>query len=133
MTNHDYGMFYGSQPLAKYSVNQASFIEESDNDDNDEDNTTNTDNTFNNSMPRKASKSRKGTKRRVKSLKGIKFSSGRLLLRVPGYGLQRLAPADLVRFISTVKLRSAAKKVLRLRGISRTKKSRRKGSKRSKR
>ena len=133
-------MFYGSQPLAKYSdtLNQASFIEDDDdNDDDDNDNNDNDNNSFDKnetteSMPRKTSKSRKG-KKRVKSLKGIKFSSGRLLLRVPGYGLQRLAPSDLVRFIPSVKLRSAAKKVLRLRGISRTKKSRRKGGRKRRR
>ena len=109
-------MFYGSQPLAKYSedLERASFFE--DKSDND------------NSMPRKTSRSRKG-KRVAKTSRGIKFSSRRLLIRVPGYGLQRFAPSDLVKFIPTLKLRQAAKKVLRSKGISRTKR-RRKGGKR---
>ena len=116
-------MFYGSQPLAKYSedLERASFFDEENNDkDNDNDNNDNQEN----SMPRKSGKGKK-----VKSgARGVKFSSGRILLRIPGYGLQRLAPADLVRFIPTPRLKAAAKKVLRLRGISRTR-PKRKGSK----
>ena len=118
-------MFYGSQPLAKYSedLERASFFDEENNDkDNDNDNNDNQEN----SMPRKSGKGKK-----VKSARGVKFSSGRILLRIPGYGLQRLAPADLVRFIPTPRLKAAAKKVLRLRGISRTR-PKRKGSKKGK-
>lgn len=117
-------MFYGSQPLAKYSedLERASFFDE-ENNDNDNDNNGNQEN----SMPRKSGKGKK-----VKSARGVKFSSGRILLRIPGYGLQRLAPADLVRFIPTLRLKAAAKKVLRLRGISRTR-PKRKGSKKGSR
>jgi hypothetical protein len=117
-------MFYGSQPLAKYSedLERASFFDEENNDKDNDDNDDNQEN----SMPRKSGKGKK-----VKSARGVKFSSGRILLRIPGYGLQRLAPADLVRFIPTLRLKAAAKKVLRLRGISRTR-PKRKGSKKGK-
>jgi hypothetical protein len=114
-------MFYGSQPLAKYSedLERASFF--------DEPNTTDQDLASEDSMPRKGSKSRKGKK--VKTTRGLKFSTGRVVLRIPGYGLQKLAPADLIRFIPILKLRLAGKKVLRSKGIPRIKsKSKRKGS-----
>jgi hypothetical protein len=107
-------MFYGSQPLAKYSsdLERASFFE-----DNQE-----------NSMPRKSSKS---GKRKAKTTYRARISSGRVLLRIPGYGLQRLSPGDLVKYISNAKLKVAAKKVLRFKGVRRIK-SRRKGSRRQK-
>jgi hypothetical protein len=109
-------MFYGSQPLVKYSndLDRASFI----------------DDTEDTSMP-----SRKGSKRRgkktYKGTKGVRFSQGRITLRLPGYGVQKLAAVDLVRFVSLSKLKQAAKKVLRGKGVRRTTK-RRKGSKKQK-
>lgn len=83
------------------------------------------------SMPRrKKSGTKKRGKRRLvgKGLKGIKFSKGRLALRLAGYsGVQKLAPSQLVRFIPLSKLKQAARKVLTKTGGKKIKK--RKGRK----
>lgn len=85
------------------------------------------------SMPRRKrsgkTKKRKG-RSAGKGLKGVKFSKGRLALRIGGYsGVQRLAASQLVRFIPLSKLKQAARKVLQRTGGKKTKK-RRKGRKR---
>jgi hypothetical protein len=72
-----------------------------------------------------------------KGLKGIKFSKGRLALRLAGYsGVQRLAPSQLVRFIPLSKLKQAARKVLSRTGGKKIKKRKsrkgRKGRKKNK-
>lgn len=109
-------MFYGSQPLVKYSNDseRASFFDDIED----------------TSMPRRKGSKGRG-KKSVKGTKGVRFSQGRISLRLPGYGVQKLAAVDLVRYVSLSKLKQAAKKVLRSRGIRRTTK-RRKGSKRQK-
>ena len=64
------------------------------------------------SMPRKKKTSNKRRKA-GKTTKGVRFQKGRLALRIRGYkGVQRIAPAQLVRFIALNKLKVAAKRVL---------------------
>jgi hypothetical protein len=107
-------MFYGSQPLVKYSqdLERASFF----------------DDVPDSSMPRSKKSKRKGTAS-PKAVKGVRFIKGRIALRLSGYGVQKLAAVDLVRFIPLSKLKQAAKKVLKSKGIRRTKKSKRKSKK----
>ena len=88
------------------------------------------------SMPRKkrSGKTRKAKGRSVaKGFKGIKFSKGRLSLRIGGYsGIQRLAPSQLVRFIPLSKLKQAARKVLQKSGGKKTRRRRKKGKRKNK-
>lgn len=83
------------------------------------------------SMPRRkrSGKQKKGKRQSTgKGLKGVKFSKGRLALRIGGYsGVQRLAPSQLVRYIPLAKLKQAARKVLAKTGGKKIK--RRKGRK----
>ena len=86
------------------------------------------------SMPRKkkSGSTKKVGKRRFQSLKGVKFSKGRLALHLKGYkGVQKLAPAQLVRYIPLTKLKQAARKVLSKFGEKKVRK--RKGKKKGKR
>jgi hypothetical protein len=84
-------------------------------------------------MPRrkKSNRQRKHKRRHLgKGLKGVKFSKGRLALRVGGFsGVQRLAPSQLIRFIPLAKLKQAARKVLQ-KSKGKTIKKRRKSKKR---
>ncbi len=66
------------------------------------------------SRRKKASKLRKHKQRHLgKGLKGIKFSKGRLAIRLGGFaGVQRVAPSQLIRFIPLTRLKQAARKVL---------------------
>jgi hypothetical protein len=65
-------------------------------------------------MPRKT---RIGKKKKSRKVTGVRIQKGRLALRVKGYkGVQRIAPAQLVRFIALSKLKVAAKKVLQHSG-----------------
>jgi len=121
-TNHG-GMVFGfssDQPLLKFSENEerASFIEEQDN---------------NTSMSRsKGGKRKKSAKKQLKGTKGLKFSKGRLALKLSGFGLQKLGASELVKFIPLSKLKQAAKKVLRGKGTKQTKRTKRRKNKKRK-
>lgn len=58
---------------------------------------------------------------------GHRLKAGRINLRIPGFGLQKLGASQLVRFVPLSKLKAAAKKVLRASGVKRL--SARKGKK----
>ena len=88
------------------------------------------------SMPRRK---KSGNKKKYKGksasrgLKGVKFSKGRLALRIGGYsGVQRLAPSQLVRFIPLSKLKQAARKVLQRSGGKKVKRRKKKGKRKVK-
>jgi hypothetical protein len=111
--------FNSDQPLLKFSENdeRASFIE-------DQEDT---------SMSRnKNRKGKKGGKTTLKGTKGLKFSKGRLALRLSGFGLQKLGASELVKFIPLSKLKQAAKKVLREKGTKKTTKRRKTKTKKRK-
>ena len=112
--------FNSDQPLLKFSENEerASFIEEQDN---------------NTSMSRsKGGRRKKSPKKQLKGTKGLKFSKGRLALRLSGFGLQKLGASELVKFIPLSKLKQAAKKVLRGKGTKQTKRTKRRKNKKRK-
>ena len=111
--------FSSDQPLLKFSENEerASFIEENEN----------------SSMSRsKGGKRKKSAKKPLKGTKGLKFSKGRLALRLSGFGLQKLGASELVKFIPLSKLKQAAKKVLRGKGTKQTKRTKRRKNKKRK-
>jgi len=71
---------------------------------------------------------RRGRKRGTRKAKGgHRLKAGRINLRIPGFGLQKLGASQLVRFVPLSKLKAAAKKVLRASGVKRL--SARKGKK----
>ncbi len=108
--------FSGKKSLLHYSENEerANFFDTED---------------FDSSMPRRSKLGKQKKGKRRSALKGVKFSKGRLALRIKGYsGVQRLAPSQLVRYIPLVNLKQAARKVLGHAGGKRTK--RRKSKKR---
>ena len=110
--------FSSDQPLLKFSENEerASFIEDKE------------DTSMSRSKGGKGGKGKKTGKKALKGTKGLKFSKGRLALRLAGFGLQKLGASELVKFIPLSKLKQAAKKVLREKGTKQTK--RRKNKKR---
>jgi len=60
-----------------------------------------------------------GGGRRGKVKGGHRLKAGRINLRIPGFGLQKLGASQLVRFIPLSKLKVAAKKVLKASGVKR--------------
>ena len=115
-------MSYEDTPLLKYSVTLERArifhddVEKCEDDfsdyDEDEDEHQN-ENRKGSSMARRVSKKRKGGKRRVKAAKGVRITKGRVAIRLAGYGgVQKLAPSQLVRYISLARLKVAAKKFL---------------------
>jgi hypothetical protein len=99
------------QPLLKYSENEerASFIQEEEEP----------------SMSRrKGQKRKRSSKKTLKGTKGLRFSKGRLALKLSGFGVQKLGASELVKFIPLSKLKQAAKKVLRGKGTKKTKRKR---------
>jgi len=99
------------QPIVKFSEKEerASLIEEEEEEP---------------SMSRKKGGKRKksAAKKSLKGTKGLKFSNGRLALKLSGYGHQTLGASELVKYIPLSKLKQAAKKVLRGKGTPRTQK-----------
>jgi hypothetical protein len=117
--NHDY---VSEEPLLRYSADceRASFLDDDDDKETD------------GSMPKKkgSKKKAKKTKRRsgtTKTAKGVKFSKGKVSIRLGGLGLKKLGASELVRHISLSKLKIAAKKFLQSKG--QLPKKRRKGRK----
>ncbi len=72
------------------------------------------------SAKKKPTKGKKtsGTKR----FRGIRIAKGQVALRVPGYkGVQKVSASQLVRFVPLVKLKTAAKRILKTTTKQRTK------------
>ena len=90
--------------------------------------------TLQSSMPKKTKKGKKSKKvKTVRGFKGVKIVNGKLSLKVSGYsGVQKLAPAQLIRYIPLTRLKSAAKKVLHLSGHPQIKKKKKKSKKKIK-
>ena len=115
-------MVYGlasDQPILKYSENEerASLIEPEE------------EPSMSRNKGRKGGKRKKIGKKSFKGTKGLKFSKGRLALRLSGFGLQKLGASELVKYIPLSKLKQAAKKVLRGKGTPKTKKRKNKKKK----
>jgi hypothetical protein len=71
---------------------------------------------------RKLKKRGSRKKAHLKPTRGVRFTKGKISLRIAGYsGLQKLGASELVRFIPLSKLKAAAKKVLRNSGTRKTK------------
>ena len=68
-------------------------------------------------MPSRKKTARRGGRRRTRGgggsggSKKIRVIKGRVNVRIPGYGLQKLTPSSLIPFLPSVKVRQAAKKV----------------------
>ena len=134
------GMNYGlnsQTSLLKFSNNceRASLFDEND-DKEEEEEGEEGENGQVNSMAAKRRSGRKrasaGRRKGPKVAKGVKFSNGRIALKLAGFGLQKLGAVELVRYIPLSKLKAAARKVLRAKGAGVIKKKRRKGSRRRK-
>jgi len=97
------------QPLLKYSENEerASFIQEEE------------EPSMSRRKGRKGQKRKRSSKKTLKGTKGLRFSKGRLALKLSGFGVQKLGASELVKFIPLSKLKQAAKKVLRGKGTKR--------------
>jgi hypothetical protein len=102
------------QPLLKYSENEerASFIQEEE------------EPSMSRRKGRKGQKRKRSSKKTLKGTKGLRFSKGRLALKLSGFGVQKLGASELVKFIPLSKLKQAAKKVLRGKGTKKTKRKR---------
>ena len=133
------GMNYGlnsQTSLLKFSNNceRASLFDENDDKEGEEEEEG--ENGQVNSMAAKRRSGRKrasaGRRKGPKVAKGVKFSNGRIALKLAGFGLQKLGAVELVRYIPLSKLKAAARKVLRAKGAGVIKKKRRKGSRRRK-
>ena len=65
-------------------------------------------------MPSRRRTSRRGGRRKTRAAGGskkIRVIKGRVNVRIPGYGLQKIAPSSLIPFLPSVKVRQAAKRV----------------------
>jgi hypothetical protein len=113
-------MNYGDtseEPLLRFSTDceRASFI---DDDENSNDSMT--------KKRRTKAKGKKGKKTKRVQSKGIKLNKGKVSIRLAGFGLQKLGASELVKFISLSKLKTAAKKFLQSKGLTKTRRKRRK-------
>jgi hypothetical protein len=86
---------------------------------------------FDKSMPRRKRNTALAGRRRTRRRTGggkTRVVKGRVLLRLPGFGLTKLSPSELVRHIPVSKLKTAARKVL---GAAGKKKKVKRGRKRT--